>query len=122
MSEETVLISEIIKDAYFFQYIDKSIASIKKNRNNRKPAGEGRRYKRDWYDRLYEADQLNAQYFIEQIPAIWNRRSLLGSNIRSIIEEVCNDALYATVKLLKQKEKEATEATDNSDSGLCKPK
>lgn len=91
--------AEIISDPYFIDFVKSNISELVKERNNRKEPKQGFRYKRDWYDRLKDIGDFNADYFLENIGDIWDGISPMSSQNRSVIESVCNRALRQTLKV-----------------------
>ena len=91
-------IADLLNDRYFIEMVQDQIREIKKRRNLRPLPKRGMRYKRDWYDRMFEGNMINANYFIKNIEAIWNKKSLLSSEIRNIINYYCDKALKETFK------------------------
>ena len=45
---------------------------------------------------MSDAGQLRPSFFIDNIEDIWQKRSNLGREVRSIIQHVCDIALYKT--------------------------
>ena len=98
METNSITLSEIIKDKFFIKEVDKLLLELKEKRWKREPPKPGFYYKRDWFDRMNESYKLTPNYFIENILAIWNKKSLLSSEYRSVIEFVCNQALKNTIE------------------------
>ena len=90
-------IQEMIADPIFIKNVGTEIDSLRAQRISRKNPGPGYRYKRDWYDRLTEAQQFNETFFLENIEAIWLKQSSLTSAIRPVIEHVCGLAVQSTL-------------------------
>lgn len=90
-------ISEIINDPYFISFVNENISKLRKNRINRPEPKQGYMYKRSWYDRMSESGSLNVDFFIKNIESIWNKKSSLSSEIRSVIKFVCDDSLQQTL-------------------------
>lgn len=100
-------IGDVIDHPLFQDYVQRIIYDLVKQRLNRPDPKPGYRYKRDWYDRMYEKEMLSQNYFIEQIGLIWTRQSSLSSEIRNVIETVCTQAYHKTLEELdKTHEKE----------------
>lgn len=91
--------SEIIKDPYFIEFVKDGISELRKNRNERPEPKQGFRYKRDWYDRMTQYSIFNTDYFIQNIESIWLKKSSLSSEIRHVIQYVCDKALDKTIEL-----------------------
>ena len=86
-------------DELFKNNVTEGLIQISKNRRNRPAAPEGRRYVRDWYDRMSEKSALKTDYFMQHIPAIWAKSSNLPSEERKVINHVC---INAYMKALQQ--------------------
>lgn len=91
-------IAELVKDPQFVKFVTEGIAELRRKRHNRPDPKPGFRYVRDWYDRMSEAGQMHISFFIDNIEDIWNKRSNLSSEVRSIIKQVCDVAFYKTMK------------------------
>lgn len=89
MKTEQELMIRVISDPHFISVVKRIIAGMDRTRS---------RQGRDWYDRLKEAKQLNSDYFLNNIEAIWNKHSQLSSEIRHVIKVVCDSAYYETLK------------------------
>lgn len=89
-------IAELVQDTQFVDSITKSIDGYRTQRLNRPEPKPGYRYKRDWFDRMRDDGQLNTDYFIRNIEAVWNHKSNLPSVIRKVIDSTCTKALYDT--------------------------
>lgn len=94
-------LNEIITDPIFIESVKKHIEKIRKVRMNQPAPPPGFRYKRDWYNRMIEHGELNSDFFIQNIVAIWNKKSNLSSEVRNIINSVCGDALVETINSYK---------------------
>lgn len=106
MAEETLDIENILKSSEFETSVGKIIAELRKKRRERPEPPPGRYYQRDWYDRMREKGELNTDFFLANIKDIWNKKSELNSECRSIIESICNKALIEIIT--KQKPKDGT--------------
>ncbi|WP_395043153.1 hypothetical protein [Flavobacterium sp.] len=82
----------IVEDAHFIKFVKEEIQTLKNERNSRKDAPAGMKYKTDWFDRLQRENALNSDYFIKNIEAIWLKQSNLPALIRNIIQSVCYKA------------------------------
>jgi hypothetical protein len=98
-------ISEIINDPYFIEFVYNNVAELRKERINRPGPEPGYHYKRDWFDRMNGYGNVNYRYFIENIESIWLKKSKLSSEIRNIIQYVC-DKSFNQMTLEYQKHKE----------------
>ena len=96
MEKQFESISELVKDEHFVKFVQDGFAEITRKRRNRPEPKPGYRYVRDWYDRMNDAGQLRPSFFIDNIEDIWQKRSNLGREVRSIIQHVCDIALYKT--------------------------
>lgn len=91
-----IKISEIIIDEYFIDRVHTNLQSLLQDRRTREEPKVGYSYKRDWYDRLSE-DQLNTEYFIQNISDIWYKKSNLNSLTRMVIKHICDKSYLETV-------------------------
>lgn len=82
-------ISDIVEDPYFIKFVKQNINELKDNRAKRPAPKEGYHYKRDWYDRMSGERSLNSEFFIKNIESIWLKRSDLSSQIRNVVQFVC---------------------------------
>ncbi len=98
-------------DEIFRQKVGEGIDKLLTERKNRPKAPEGRRYVRDWYDRMSEKSVLNTDYFMKHIPAIWAKKSNLPSEERKIINYVCANA---NIEALQQVQIEESETQKQS--------
>jgi hypothetical protein len=90
-------IQSIVSDAVFAKKVDDVIGQLRKERRNRPAAPAGFKYKRTQYDRMVELGQFNASFFIENVEAVWEKRSALSAQTRDIINTVCTRAFEATL-------------------------
>jgi hypothetical protein len=90
-------ISEIVNDHIFMGFVQTSVSELIKNRYNRPAAPKGKKYKRDWYDRMSEQGNVNYVFFIKNIENIWLKKSSLSSQERYIIQYVCDKCLTQTL-------------------------
>lgn len=95
-------IKEILEDPIFIHYVGTNLSLLKSQRKLRPERQKGYRYKRDWYDRLN--GQLRRSTCIDNIESIWLKNSLLSSEIRHIIQFVCDRAFAETVLHYKKEE------------------
>ncbi len=92
-------IKDITNDPDFIELVGKNLAEIRRIRKNKPEPKPGFRYKRDWFDRMVEADMFNAKFFIANIHDIWDKKSSLSGEFRVIIESVCDISLYQAFEL-----------------------
>lgn len=95
-------IDEIVKDPNFIRMVNQNISELKRNRSTRPEPKEGYRYKRDWHDRMSENRTVNASYFLDNIEKIWNKQSSLSSQIRQVIQFVCDKSFQQTIAFYNQ--------------------
>lgn len=96
---------EIIQDPIFISFVNKNIDELQVTRNKRPACKPGFRYKRDWYDRMRESGQIKIDFFINNIFDIWNKKSTLNSEVRNVIEFVCNKSLQQTIQKYNEQTK-----------------
>lgn len=89
-------IGELMSDEFFNKAINSNISTLLSNRNNRKSAPEGMKYKRDWYDRLQSEGNSNHKFFIENIEQVASKNNNLPSEIRKVINYVFEKSLTET--------------------------
>ena len=97
INEQFKTLSDIVKDPLFIEYVGKNVNELIKNRITRPAPKPGYYYKRDWYDRLSEKGNVNSFFFLNNIENIWKKKSALSSEIRSVIQYVCDKAYHQTV-------------------------
>ena len=90
-------IEDVCNNLVFAEYVREHLTELCGKRRNRPEPPAGFKYKRDWYNRM-RGEQLTAEYFVAQIPAIWEKRSDLSSEVRAVIQMVCGKALLDTHK------------------------
>ncbi len=93
----------IIKSDEFNESVTKKLAELKIQRTVRPEAGPGRKYVRDWFDRLKANGNLTTSFFIDNYPAVIIKQSHLSSEMRAAVKHVCNPILFS---MLHVKEKE----------------
>jgi hypothetical protein len=96
--ENTNAVKDLINDQYFRNRVIENLKELLKTRRSRPSAKPGYRYTRDWYDRMREQSMLNESFFIDNIESIWNKKSSLSSEIRQIIQHVCNISAQQTFR------------------------
>lgn len=92
---------DILTNTIFRKAVEKAVDEIRENRLKREAPKPGFYYKRDWYDRIVELGGMNADFFITNAGAVWEKKSNLPSNIRSVIQFVAEQALRETIQTLK---------------------
>lgn len=90
--------NEITKDPYFIAFLQKNISELRKKRYNRPTPKPGYHYKRDWYDRMSAEGQFDPGFFIKNIESIWLKKSSLSSEVRNIVQFVCEKSLQQTLQ------------------------
>jgi hypothetical protein len=103
MENKTNSINELIKDEYFIQCVVDIISELREKRYKREKPKAGYRYARDWYDRMSESHTFTREYFINNIMDIWNKKSNLSSEVRSVIKYVCDKAAISTFEYYESK-------------------
>ena len=88
---------DIATDPYFRQCVIDQIEQIKTSRAIRPMPKPGYRYIRDWYDRMSEKDQITAQFFLDHIVLIWQKRSNLDAETRKVIKHFCDKACMSAL-------------------------
>lgn len=88
---------EVIADEVFRDFVKINFEQMMYDRNKRPEPKAGYRYKRDWYDRLFESGNLNYSYLLENIGPIWMKKSSLSSDPRRIIKLVCDRSFRQTL-------------------------
>jgi hypothetical protein len=99
-----ISIDEIVNDYYFTKQVQINIDELRIQRQKR-VAKPGYYFKRDWYDRLREQNNLTGEYFVKHIPDIWRKKSNLPSAIRVVIKYVCDKALFESFDHFNKLEK-----------------
>lgn len=99
MDKQIISIPEIIKDPIFIKQVEINFKALVNQRKNRPEAPVGKRYIRNWYDRMSSEGLLHKETFINNISDIWQKKSQLSSEIRSVIKFVCDRALFETLKI-----------------------
>lgn len=89
-------IAELVQDPQFVKFVNDGLNELCKKRSSRPEPKPGYRYVRDWYDRMTDARQLKASFFLANIEDIWNKQSNLNRETRQIIQHVCDTSLYNT--------------------------
>ena len=104
MEKKFESIQELINDPYFVKSVTNSISEFRSQRHNLKEPEPGFRYKRIWYDRMTEQGQLSCNYFLSNIESIWAKKSTLPSEVRNVIQYVCDKAAKETALEYSKKE------------------
>lgn len=115
MTQQTIKLEDfypteesLISDPQFKESIQAKLDELTHNRRQRPEPPVGQRYKRDWYDRMNSEGTLHSQFFLENVISVWSQTSNLSSNVRAVVEYVCNNALN---HLLSEKVKARAEST-----------
>jgi hypothetical protein len=95
--KKALTVGELIQDQHFIDRVNKNLTKLIGSRENRPDPKPGHRYIRDWYDRMTEAGQVTPEFFLENILAIWGKKSNLSSSIRSVIKYVCDISAHETL-------------------------
>jgi hypothetical protein len=93
---------DVAKDKVFKKLLAKKIEGLITDRVNRKAPENGRRFKRDFYDRI-GLENFNLEYFLKNMPDVWNKTSQLGREERRVIQFVCTESLKETFAVYKEK-------------------
>lgn len=102
--EKFKTLGDIVNDAHFILFVDTKLKQLTEKRRLRPAPKDGFYYQRDWYDRMQPQGMLTADFFINNIAAIWEKKSKLSSEFREIIELVCNAALKQALLFYENKE------------------
>ena len=106
MEKKFETLSDLIKDTYFIQAVNKHISKT----HNRPAPKPGFHYKRGWYEMMYDAGNLRAEYFVQNIESIWNKTSNLSSELRRGIQFVCDCAMQDTLLFYAKLEADSKKA------------
>jgi len=98
---------DIVSDPYFRQFVADEIKSIHEKRSLRPLPKPGYKYRRDWYDKMEEKDQISAQFFVDHIVLIWQKKSNLDAETRSIVKHFCDKAFARTLNKYDEIQKAA---------------
>lgn len=107
------IIDEIINDKDFIDRVKANVSELTTKRRSRPMPKEGYRYKRDWYDRMNSAGNLNADFFLKNIKAAWMKKSSLSSEIRNIVLFVGDKSLLQTNEIRDKRKKQAEDKTNH---------
>jgi len=108
METKIVFGKELVEDPIFKEFVKRVLNDLISRRLHRPLPKPGYRYKRDWYDQMSDDTELNAEFFVMNIEKIMTRKSSLSSIKRRIIQPVCEQAYFLTMKFyaeLKDKAK-----------------
>jgi len=86
-----ITLAEIIKDYDFQNLVREHLNELVAKRRMRPEPPEGKRYKRDWFDRQERV--LTVGDCLMHIGDIWSKKSNLNSETRGVIQHICNLAL-----------------------------
>ena len=90
-------IADVLKDPFYVHALEVLLGRLQKARDSRPQLLDGGRYRRDWVDRLEVYGDLSASYFISKAEEIWDKESILSSELNGIIKYYCEQALAATL-------------------------
>ncbi len=107
------IIDEIINDKDFINSVKANVSELFAKRRRRPAPKDGYRYKRDWYDRMNSAGNLNADFFLKNIKAVWMKKSSLSSEIRNIVLFVGDKSLLQANEIRDERKKQAEEQTNH---------
>ena len=105
--EQKRTIKEIINDPVFIESIRTQIEKVKTQVDSRTAPKPGMRYARSWYERMCDDKMLRTDIFINEIEAIWEKRSKLNAEYRAVIRSFCEVAL---LEVLRKKQPETIES------------
>ena len=88
----------VTDDPVFIDFVKQNIREGIDARASRPKPKEGFHYRRDWYDRLDDMGGVNSEFFLNNINAVWLKKSSLSSEIRAVLLEVCNRAVGQTLE------------------------
>ena len=98
---------DIVSDPYFRQFVADEIEQIETKRKLRPLPKPGYKYRRDWYDKMADKGQITAQFFVDHIVLIWQKRSNLDSETRSIVKHFCDKAFASALNKYDEIQKAA---------------
>lgn len=107
------IIDEIINDKDFIDCVKSNVSELFAKRRRRPAPKDGYRYKRDWYDRMGNAGNLNADFFLKNIKAAWMKKSSLSSEIRNIVVFIGDRSLFQANEIRDKRKKQAEEQTNH---------
>jgi hypothetical protein len=97
MTKEFKSVEEIQNDKDFIEKVKLEIDKIVTAHKHRPSPPQGKRYLRTWQDRMIDESILNHEFFIKHIVFIWQKKSTLNSEFRSIIKQVCEYCLWQVI-------------------------
>ncbi len=95
--EQFNTVEDVLVDTFYISTLQEDMRSLSQRRANRRPAGPGRHYVRDIFDRMHGAGNFRAEYFNQHIVDIWKKESNLPSAERQFIQAFCDSAFEKTV-------------------------
>lgn len=101
MENKQITLNGLISDDKFLSIVGDVLAEIKQERKIRPAAPVGYHYKRDTFDVLSDNNNLRIDYIIENIHAIYEKKSNLSSNIRAFIKGAFEIALRRYLKSIE---------------------
>lgn len=93
MEKEDYKISDVLISDDYAAFVCEEIDEIHRQRKLRPHPPQGKRYLRDWYDRMSEQSVLHSTFFISNITDIWLKKSNLSAEFRNVVNYVCTNAL-----------------------------
>jgi len=87
-----VSIHEVVVNPQFIEAVKSRIEKLKTQRKLRPLPKQGYHYKRDFFDRMMDENQLRSEFFINEFPLILGKKSQLSSERRHIINYICESA------------------------------
>lgn len=90
-------VEEVLVDPFYIEALKNEMRRVAQRRANRPPAGPGRKYTRDIFDRMHTAGTFRDDYFNQHIVEIWKKGSNLPSAERAFIQSFCDDAFEKTM-------------------------
>lgn len=107
------IIDEIINDNDFVDRVKANVSELITKRRSRPIPKDGYRYKRDWYDRMSSAGNLNADFFLKNIKAAWMKKSSLSSEIRNIVVFIGDRSLFQANEIRDKRKKQTEDQTNH---------
>lgn len=90
-------ITDVVNDTVFRRFVLEEIYSIRLKYASRPAPPKGHHYKRTWVDRMIDTNQLNPEFFLDNIKSILLKTSNLNSETRTVIQTICTQALGETM-------------------------
>lgn len=96
-------IDELLKDKFFLTSLHAQITQMRIEIESRPELAPEKRYKSNWASRMMNENRLTADFFLENIGAIWANSSKLSREQREIIKVVCLNAHNTAITQHNQK-------------------